>query len=73
MRSSVNWIREPLADGLQRIHNASRELSKAREEMVEAQVRLNAFVAEGLVPDILRKDMQREERSGEVKKKSSGQ
>jgi hypothetical protein len=39
--------------------------------MVEAHVRLNAFVAGGVVPENLKKSAGREERSGQVKKQSS--
>jgi len=62
-----------LPEGLQRIHNASRELSIAREEMVEAHVRLNAFMAEGIIPDHLEKGVGREQGFGEIAKKSAGQ
>src|SRR6266849_1707680 len=35
----------PHPDGIQRIHNASRELSTAREEMMKAHSRLNDFLS----------------------------
>ena len=63
----------PLADGLERIHQASRELSATREEMVQAHVRLNAFVAEGIVPDNLKKPVGREEVLGKVTIEKSGE
>ena len=47
----------PYPDGAQRIHNASRELSVAREEMMKAHTWLNDFVDRGIVPD----DLNREE------------
>jgi hypothetical protein len=63
----------PHPDGVQRIHNAAKELSIARQEHVEAFVRLNAFVADGIIPDNLKKTAQPEERFGGLRKKSSGQ
>jgi hypothetical protein len=44
-----------LREGNRRIHNASRVLSLAREAVVEAHLRLNAFVKQGIVPEHLRK------------------
>jgi hypothetical protein len=46
----------PHPDGVQRIHNASRELSAAREEMMTAHNRLNEFVNSGIVPEDLRRE-----------------
>jgi hypothetical protein len=63
----------PHPDGVQRIHNAAKALSIARQEHVEAFARLNAFVAQGLVPDDLKKRWGREEVLGKVKIQSSGQ
>jgi hypothetical protein len=63
----------PHPDGLDRIHQVSRALSNARQEMVEAQVRLNAFVAEGIIPDRLREGAEREEELEKVKVQSSGE
>jgi hypothetical protein len=61
----------PHPDGVQRIHNASKDLSKARGELVEAHVRLTAFIAEGIVPDKLKKGVE-SEGCYKVKTKSSG-
>ena len=47
----------PHPDGVQRIHNASRELSSARQEFVEAHVRLTAFLSQGIVLNRLKKDI----------------
>lgn len=44
----------PHPDGVHRIHNASRKLSNARQELVEAHVRLTAFLAQGIIPDNLK-------------------
>ena|SRR5258706_2734232 len=44
----------PHPDGTQRIHNASRELDIAREEMMNAHTRLNGFVERGIVPEDLK-------------------
>ena len=63
----------PHPDGVQRIHNAARVLNHAREEYVQAYVRLNAFVAEGIVPDNLKKRVGREEVLGKLKIESSGE
>jgi DNA-binding NarL/FixJ family response regulator len=62
----------PPHDGAQRIRNASRELSIAREQLVEAHVRLNAFVAQGIVPDHLKNGKEREE-GPDSARKSAGQ
>jgi hypothetical protein len=43
----------PHPDGVQRIHNASREMSNAREQMMQAHHRLNEFIASGVVPEDL--------------------
>jgi hypothetical protein len=48
---------------------ASSELSSARQEMVDAHARQIAFVAEGIIPENLKKS---DERSVEIKK-SAGQ
>jgi len=45
----------PHPDGVQRIHNASRELNAARKEMMAAHSRLNDFISRGIVPDELKK------------------
>jgi hypothetical protein len=44
----------PYSDGTQRIHNASHDLSTAREAMIKAQKRLTDFVERGIVPDDLK-------------------
>jgi len=44
----------PHPDGAQRIHNASRELSAARKEMMNAHARLNAFLGRGIIPEDLK-------------------
>jgi hypothetical protein len=44
----------PHPDGIQRIHNASRDLSKAREDMAVAHRRLNDYLTRGIVPEDLR-------------------
>jgi hypothetical protein len=44
----------PQADGVQRIKNASNELSIARKEMARAYTRLSDFVERGIVPDDLK-------------------
>jgi hypothetical protein len=56
----------PHPDQVQRVQNIVRELNSARLEMYEAHARLTAFVAEGIIPDNLKKSGQRDERSGEV-------
>jgi hypothetical protein len=71
MRESPSALPHP--DGVQRIHNAAKALSIARQEHVEAFVRLNAFVAEGIIPDNLRNGAGHEEELGKVKIESSGQ
>jgi hypothetical protein len=70
IRESPSGVPHP--DGVHRIHNAAKALSIARQEHVEAFVRLNAFVAEGIIPDNLKKGAGREEGSRQVKKQSSG-
>jgi hypothetical protein len=45
----------PYADGAQRIHSASRELSVARKEMMKAHSRLNDFLRRGVVPEDLKR------------------
>jgi hypothetical protein len=63
----------PVPDSLESLHNASRELTRAREEHVEAHVRLNAFVAEGIIPDDLKESAGRKEGLGKVKIRRSGE
>ncbi len=43
----------PHPDGTQRIHNASRQYSVARQDVMIAMQRLNNFVVHGVVPDDL--------------------
>jgi hypothetical protein len=45
----------PYVDGAQRIHSASRELSVARKEMMNAQSRLNDLIERGIVPEDLKR------------------
>jgi hypothetical protein len=56
----------PHPDQVQRVQNIVRELNIARLETYEAHARLTAFVAEGIIPDNLKKSAKRDERSGEV-------
>ena len=44
----------PHPDGTQRIHNASRELSEARKEVMKAHVRLQGFLSQGIIPEDLK-------------------
>lgn len=44
----------PHPDGVQRITNASNELSVARKEMVRAYARLTDYVERGIVPEDLK-------------------
>jgi len=45
----------PHPDGTQRIHNASRELSIARKEMMKAHHRLYDYLGRGIVPEDLKR------------------
>jgi hypothetical protein len=45
----------PHPDGTQRIHNASRKLSTARQEMMRAHQRLHDFLSRGIIPEDLKK------------------
>jgi hypothetical protein len=45
----------PHPDGVQRIHNASHELSLARKEITKAHDRLNDFLSRGIVPSDLKR------------------
>ena len=45
----------PHPDGTQRIHNASHELSVAREALMKAHRRLNDFLERGTVPEDLKR------------------
>ena len=42
-------------DGTQRIHDASRELSTARKEMMKAHTRLGDYIERGVVPEDLKR------------------
>ena len=42
--------------GVQRIHNASRKLTEARDEMIRAHNRLDDFLFRGIVPEDLAND-----------------
>jgi len=44
----------PHPDGTQRIHNASHDMSQARERMSLSHKRLNDYLANGTVPDDLK-------------------
>jgi hypothetical protein len=44
----------PHPDGTQRIHNASRKLTAARNEMIKAHSRLNDYLNFGIVPEDLK-------------------
>jgi hypothetical protein len=44
----------PQPEGTRRIHNVSRALSAARDEMMRAHKRLNDFVEHGIVPEDLK-------------------
>jgi hypothetical protein len=44
----------PHPDGTQRIHNASREMSRARVGLMIAHNRLNDYLARGIAPDDLK-------------------
>ncbi|SRR5712691_1243728 len=46
----------PHPDGTQRIHNVSRALSAAREDVMKAHTRLNDFLSRGIVPEDLKQD-----------------
>jgi hypothetical protein len=46
--------RLPHPDGVQRIHNASREMDTARKAMMTANARLNDFLERGVVPEDLK-------------------
>jgi len=45
----------PQPDGTQSIHNASRALKMARDEMMTAHNRLSAFLERGIVPEDLKR------------------
>jgi hypothetical protein len=45
----------PHPDGTQRIHNASRDLSVARKEMMKAHARLHDFLSRGVIPEDLKR------------------
>ena len=45
----------PHPDGTQRILNASRKLSAARQEMMSAHERLHDFLTRGIIPEDLKK------------------
>jgi hypothetical protein len=45
----------PHPDGSQRLHNASRELTLARQAMTEATLRLNEFLNHGTIPEDLKR------------------
>src|SRR6185312_13325357 len=45
----------PHPDGVQRIHNASREVSVARVQMMKAYNRLNDYLSRRIVPEDLKR------------------
>jgi hypothetical protein len=45
----------PHPDGTQRIHNASRELGAARDEMMKAHKRLDDYLKTGIGPEDLKR------------------
>ncbi len=45
----------PHPDGSQRLQNASRELTAARQAMMEATLRLNDFLNRGTIPEDLKR------------------
>ena len=45
----------PQPDGVQHIHNASRALTAARNEMMRAHNRLNDYLSRGIVPEDLKR------------------
>jgi len=45
----------PHPDGVQRIHNASREVSVARIDMMKAHNRLNDYLSRRIVPEDLKR------------------
>ena len=45
----------PHPDGSQRIHNASRELSMARKDLMRAHAALDDFLKTGIVPEDLKR------------------
>ena len=44
----------PHPDSIQRIHNASHELSTARKDMMKAHSRLHDFLSRGIIPEDLK-------------------
>jgi hypothetical protein len=46
----------PHPDGVQRIRNASREMTAARNKMMEANARLNDYLERGIVPEDLKQN-----------------
>jgi hypothetical protein len=53
MRDIPSHIPQP--DGSQRLHNASRELTVARQAMMEATLKLNDFLNHGTIPEDLKR------------------
>jgi|SRR3954468_11105816 hypothetical protein len=52
--STINDVL-PGADGTQQVHNASHQLTTARDQMMNAHRRLNDYVEHGIVPDDLKR------------------
>jgi hypothetical protein len=45
----------PRPDGVQRIHNSSRQYSAARKALMRARVRFDNFALHGIMPDDLKR------------------
>ena len=59
----------PHPDGLKPVQDIVRELNSARQEMIEAEGRLTAFIVEGIVPDNLKGSAQGGKRSVDGEKR----
>jgi len=71
IRESPSGLPHP--GGVQRIRDVARELSSARQEYLDAYLRLNKFVREGIIPDDLSTSVRHETCTGEATEKSTGQ
>ena len=63
----------PAPDSVLRIKQVSRDLSMTRQRVVEAYVRLNAFVTQGIVPDHLKEHLPNKDAKGKSGKKDQSQ
>jgi len=52
--AATNYNMGPHPDGTLHLHEASRQLSAARDEMMRAHNRLNDFLDKGIMPDDLK-------------------